>query len=98
MFFQTVFSSGEYDMLVDAMHNQLFESNQNLCSEDEFEVEGELIFLPLLRIRFGSLKQSTGIKDKRCKTNAIIMKNTNAFEFIITQLLYTNFFPDLVAI
>ena len=43
-FFQTVFSSGEYDLAVDAICNHLFKSNQDLYDEDEFSAKGELCY------------------------------------------------------
>ena len=42
--FQTVFSSGENDMIIDAIWNRFFENNCGLYAEDEFNVERELIF------------------------------------------------------
>ena len=36
IFFKTIFNSGENDLLVDAICNYLFESNQDVYFEDEF--------------------------------------------------------------
>ena len=33
-------------MVVDAICNQLFESNQDVYAEDKFSVDGELIYSP----------------------------------------------------
>ena len=42
--FQTIFSLGDNDMVVDAIFNQLFESNEDVYAEDEISVDGELIY------------------------------------------------------
>ena len=39
--FQIVFSSGENDMVVNAICNYLIESNQDVFAEDEFSVDGK---------------------------------------------------------
>ena len=44
--FQTIFSSGDKNMVVDAICNQLFESNQDVYAEDDFGIYGELIYFP----------------------------------------------------
>ena len=46
--FQTVFSFGKNDMVVDAICNKLFEHNQCVYAEDEFSVDEELIYFPPL--------------------------------------------------
>ena len=42
--FQTIFSSGDNEIFVDAICNQLFESHWDIYAEDEFSVDGELIY------------------------------------------------------
>ena len=42
--FQTIFSSGENDMVVYAICNHLLKSNQDVYAKDEFSVDGELIY------------------------------------------------------
>ena len=44
--FQTVFGSGENEIVVDAICNHLFGSNWDLYAEDEFGVDVELIYSP----------------------------------------------------
>ena len=39
-----VFNLGENYMVVDAIFNQLFESKHDVYAEDEFSVDGELIY------------------------------------------------------
>ena len=45
-FSQTVFSLGDNDVVVDAICNQLFESNWGVYAENEFGVDGILIYYP----------------------------------------------------
>ena len=49
--FHTNFSSGDNDIVIDAICNQLFKSNHDVYAEDEFIVNGEFIyFLPFLDV------------------------------------------------
>ena len=42
--FQTIFTSGGDDVMIDVIWNQLFEDKQSLHAKDEFNAEGELIY------------------------------------------------------
>ena len=44
--FQTVFSSGKNDAVVDAISNLLWDNNRELYAEQEFDEEGNLIYQP----------------------------------------------------
>ena len=44
--FETVFSSGFDDEVVDAICNRLFESNKDIYVEPEFNFDGELVYSP----------------------------------------------------
>ena len=44
--FQTVFSSGDNDVLVDRICNKLFEYNRDIYAEDEFDSVGNLVYRP----------------------------------------------------
>ena len=44
--FQTVFNLDDNDMVADAIWNQLFKYNWNICAENEFSVDGALIYSP----------------------------------------------------
>ena len=44
--FQTVFSSGDNDVLVDRICNELFEYNRDIYAEDEFDSVGNLVYCP----------------------------------------------------
>ena len=44
--FQTVFSSGENDAVVDAISNLLWDNNRELYVEQEFDENGNLIYQP----------------------------------------------------
>ena len=46
--FQIIFSLGDNDMVIDTICNQLFESNWDVNAEDEFSVDGVLIYSPPL--------------------------------------------------
>ena len=56
--FQTIFSLDDNDMIVDAICNQLFESNWDIYAEDEFSVDEELIYSlpPLDDVRLSELE------------------------------------------
>ena len=45
--FQTVFSSGENDAVVDTISNFLWDNNRELYVEEEFDEDGNLIYEPL---------------------------------------------------
>ena len=44
--FETVYSSGEDDGVVDAICDRLFESNKDIYVEPEFNFDGELVYSP----------------------------------------------------
>jgi hypothetical protein len=44
--FQTVFSSGDNDALVDTICNNLFDYNRDVYAEDEFDSSGNLVYHP----------------------------------------------------
>ncbi len=44
--FQTVFSSGYDDALVDTICNNLFECNRDVYAEEDFDSSGKLIYHP----------------------------------------------------
>ena len=44
--FQTVFSSGDNDAVVDAIINLLWDNNRELYVEQEFDENGNLIYQP----------------------------------------------------
>ncbi|KAL7475684.1 hypothetical protein ACHAW6_001595 [Cyclotella cf. meneghiniana] len=44
--FQTVFSSGDNDAVVDEICNNLFEFNRDVYTADEFDVNGNLVYCP----------------------------------------------------
>ena len=70
-FFQTAFGSGENGM-VDAVCNKLF-------AEDEFSDNGVILYI--LCMALGSLNQR--LEKKYAYSNAIGMKNPNAFRLTI---------------
>ena len=45
--FRTVFSSGDNDEVIDAICNNLFETNREVYAEDEFDADRNLIYHPL---------------------------------------------------
>ena len=58
--FLTLFSSGEINMVVDAICNQLFKTNLDINEYNELSIDRESIFLLLLWVRFGSLNRALG--------------------------------------
>ena len=44
--FQTVSSSGDNDPVIDAICNNLFDTNQEVYAEDEFDADGNLVYRP----------------------------------------------------
>ena len=44
--FQTVFSSGKDDVLVDRICNELFRYNRDVYAEDKFDSAGNLVYCP----------------------------------------------------
>ena len=64
-------------MVVDAICNLLFESNQDIYDENKFSVDGELIDSPPPSDEVWLLNQSAKTEEKRCMPNAASMKNIN---------------------
>jgi hypothetical protein len=44
--FQTVFSSGDNDAVMYAICNNLFDTNQEVYAEDDFDADGNLVYRP----------------------------------------------------
>ena len=44
--FQTVFSSGDNNTVIDAICNNLFETNREVYAEDEFDADENLVYRP----------------------------------------------------